>query len=139
MSDLKRYRVYRNLTKKCLSVTLGGRLVGHCDHVLLIDVTFHVSESGRQRVINTGHKNVHAVAEGYVGAVTNFKSYNIRGTGLDLVTAKETDPSSFNSDALIGYNPYKYGHFYRLGTGMPVESAKFLLINGLDGNMAAIL
>lgn len=72
-------RVYRNLTLKSWSVqakvkTGRGRqhawkVVGHADRVALKGVTFKVYERGRQRVLLTGVKNVHAFVLGELIAV----------------------------------------------------------------------
>jgi len=61
--------VYYNLRKKCFSVkalegTNKGRVVKHASSVILTNVTFKVSEAGRQRVLRDKQKNVHAGAQG---------------------------------------------------------------------------
>lgn len=57
-------KVFRNLTKGCYSIQARGpkgfRTVAHADTVELADVAFKVSEAGRQRVLSTGKKQVHA-------------------------------------------------------------------------------
>jgi len=68
---MMRVFVYFNLHRKCWSVRAlngryKGRVVAHCDRVLLTDVEFRVSEAGRQRVLREGRKNVHA---GVVGSL----------------------------------------------------------------------
>jgi len=60
-------RVYWNLHKKCWSIQSyiqgkGWRVTAHKDQCVLTNVTFKVSEAGRQRVLATGRKNVHAFA-----------------------------------------------------------------------------
>lgn len=86
-------RVYRNLTKKCLSVQTmtdkGWRVTRHVQSISLKDATFKVSEAGRQRVIRDRRKNVHAIVEGY-----------------------ETDSFDESSSKQVTYNPYKSSHFY---------------------------
>ena len=64
----KRVRVYRNLTDKCLSVRCmkTGRVIAHVLNIILEDVTFPVGQKQRRRVIETGHKNVHAFVQGYI-------------------------------------------------------------------------
>lgn len=62
-------RVFRNLTRKCFSVQVrvtgkGWRTVAHASHVALSGVSFLVSENGRQRVLQTGRKHVHAFVQG---------------------------------------------------------------------------
>ena len=62
-------RVYRNLNKKCLSVQSwvdgkGWRVTDHVQRILLDNVSFEVSQSGRKRVIDQQSKNVHAFVVG---------------------------------------------------------------------------
>ena len=69
--DMKRrVEVYRNLTKKgamiWYSVRQGGLVIGHSRSIHLKNCYFTVNESGRQRVIDTGHKNVHAFVTGFI-------------------------------------------------------------------------
>lgn len=63
-------KVYRNLNKArgdvWYSVVQGGRVIAHTQEIALIDCRFRVRESGRQRVLTTGTKNVHAFVEGYL-------------------------------------------------------------------------
>lgn len=56
--------VYRNLQRGGYSIRQRGRVVAHADEVALALAIFHVSEAGRQRVLATGHKNVHAWIRG---------------------------------------------------------------------------
>lgn len=73
-------------------------------------MTFKISESGRQRVIREGKKNVHAYAVGIL---------------LDTPVAP--------GDRL-SYNPFKAGHFTRAGE--PVTEAAAVLL-GSDGKAYA--
>lgn len=85
-------RVYFNLHKKVWSVQTykpgkGWRVDFHSNGrtLCLTDVTFHVSEAGRQRVLREKRKNVHAYA---IGTLVGWL------------------PSSFKLKA-VSYNPYK--------------------------------
>lgn len=85
--------VYFNLHKKCWSVKAlegerKGRVVMHTYELTLRDVTFKVSEAGRQRVLREQRKNVHA---GAVGTLC--------------------DPIHRENWERVSYNPYKAGHF----------------------------
>jgi len=85
-------RVYRNLTRKCLSVQTmtkkGWRVTRHVQSICLKDATFKVSEAGRQRVLKQKRKNVHALVEG-----------------------EEID--QFNaSTSKVSYNPYTSSYFF---------------------------
>lgn len=85
--------VYRNLHKGCYSVRSRqpddsyGRVLFHLDRVLVWDAKFVVNEKGRQKVIKTKRKNVHAF---------------VRGT---YVTGKEI-PRGLDPVGDITYNPY---------------------------------
>jgi len=73
--------VYFNLHKKCFSVkSLSGITKGlvtvHTNAVTLTDVTFKVSEAGRQRVLKEQRKNVHA---GVVGYLQGFEKVSTKG------------------------------------------------------------
>ncbi len=62
------------------------RVLKHVSTITLINVTFKVSESSRQRVIKTGHKNVHAYAIGIESTETTGQfirqvCYNPRVSG----------------------------------------------------------
>jgi hypothetical protein len=65
--------------------------------VALTNVTFKVSEAGRQRVLQEKRKNVHA---GVVGTLVD----SLGSVGSERVT----------------YNPYKGGTFVLCGTGDPI-------------------
>lgn len=65
-------RVYRNLHKNCYSIMArvanGWRVVAHAESVGLHGVTFKVSQAGRNRVLASGKKEVHAFACGELKA-----------------------------------------------------------------------
>lgn len=60
-------RVYRNLRRADWSLLdpRTNRVVGHLPELVLLDVTFIVSERVRQRVIAQNRRTVHAYAQGY--------------------------------------------------------------------------
>lgn len=58
--------VYRHNRKNCYSVRLNKKVVAHVRAIRLENVEFVVSEAGRQRVLRTGQKNVHAFMRGDV-------------------------------------------------------------------------
>ena len=84
----KPVRVYRNLHKNSFSVVQGGLVVAHADQLCLRDAKPFVSEIGRERVINSKRKEVHAWIEGY----------------LD----NKQPPRNC---LVVKYNPYKYSKF----------------------------
>jgi hypothetical protein len=115
--------VYFNLHRKCLSVKAlegerKGRVIAHADMVVLHDVTFKVSEAGRQRVIREKRKNVHA---GVVGEM-----YMMDGDMRVLeILEKLYSP--------LKYNPYKYDSFVHAVNETPVHNAKRAVIATRNG------
>ena len=92
-------RVYRNLHRDCLSVQArvngAWRVVAHRDSVNLSNVTFKVSEAGRQRALREGRKNVHAFVVGsYVSSAWDERAPDDTGT-------------------FISYNPRLAARFYK--------------------------
>jgi hypothetical protein len=113
-------QVYFNLHKKSWSIRnpRTGRIVNKTQTqclVVLKDVTFKVSEAGRQRVLREKRKNVHAFA---VGTVIELGA-DFNGSVADLLKTP-TVP--------VSYNPYKAAHFVRLDTGEAVYSCKLLVM-----------
>lgn len=62
----KPVKVYRNLHKNTYSITQEGRVVAHGADFTLRDCSFQVQEAGRQRVLRTKQKNVHAFVKGFI-------------------------------------------------------------------------
>lgn len=85
-------RVYRNLTRSCLSLQHAGRVIGHVHAVLIVDARPVISEAGRQRVIATGRKQVHAYIEG-------------RARRVSLHEAREIHRAHRDTAQGISYNP----------------------------------
>lgn len=83
------------------------RVIRHERSVLLCDVSFIVGRKGRQRVIDSGRKNVHAFVRGYICTDMQY------GADWKLVT----------------YNPFRSDSFeFRSSTGgwIPIYRAKFV-------------
>lgn len=99
-------RVYRNLHKKCFSVKCMKlkRVIAHVDSIVLVDVTFPVSKSGRARVLKEKQKNVHAFIQGKVS------------------------PKRTRGGRRICYNPYKKDHFFYCNSGKEITQAKSVRI-----------
>jgi hypothetical protein len=96
--------VYWNIHKRIFSIRdVKTRLViGHLNQLVLVNCTFRVSEAGRQRVVRTKRKNVHAVVRG--NFLPGFLPANLAD---DWRVAK--------------YNPYTAGCF--MSEGLPVFKA----------------
>ena len=112
-----KYDVYFNLHKRvwslrsCLDRKVNGR---HEPFVVLMNVTFVVSEAGRQRVIRTCRKNVHAYARGmyFDNSVDEFKRvYRMLESGKAV---------------RVTYNPYKYETFVTAKFHRPIYGARLV-------------
>lgn len=109
--------VYKNLHNGKFSIKQDGLVVAHLNSIILSDVSFYVSQSGRNRVIKESKKNVHAFVVGYVKSI-NTCLLNLKGKRA------------------ITYNPYKYSSFvYKDGSSEvhPTESEKVYCsaVNGI--------
>ncbi len=98
--------VYFNLHKKCWSVKSlegvnKGKVIAHCETIVLKNCELKVSESGRQRVLREKKKYVHA---GDVGEIVSL------------------DKKGKETETLITYNPYLYNCFINKQTNEPVYS-----------------
>ncbi len=88
-----RVECYFNLHKHVFSVRAlegpdKGRVILHASNVLLKDVSFVVQKAGREKVLRTGQKNVHAF---------------VRGTLV--MHDNELEVQSFNEGEPVYYNP----------------------------------
>lgn len=91
--------VYRNLHTGLWSVRQGGVVRCHIDRLFMYGCRMVVSQNGRQRVLEEGRKNVHAVIRGKVCDDKNAKII------IDYVTTvgiREFD---------IVYDPYQHDSF----------------------------
>lgn len=111
-------RVYYNLHRHTFSIQhktpKGWRVRAYADEVMLKDVTFTVSEKGRQRVIREGRKNVHAY---------------VVGTLVDTLPECEVD---------VTYNPYKYSSFVEAVTLQPVSCVHYARLIDRQVKVASI-
>lgn len=101
--------VYFNLHKKVFSVKAlegaqKGRVIAHQNALTLRDVTFKVSEAGRQRVLREQRKNVHAGVVGYWDG------------SVDPVIQEV-------NDIAVTYNPYKFNTFVLKDQEVPIHWA----------------
>ncbi len=104
----QRVQVFRNLNLPGMLTVRDptGKLIGHLPEAHLEDVGFTVHESGRQRVLAEGRKNVHAWAHG------------------KLVPAPEAPEYSVGA----GYNPRMAGSFLQFPEKSPLFRAKAMHI-----------
>jgi hypothetical protein len=99
----QRVRVYRNLHRNCYTIQdrASGLVLGHSETVYLTRVRFVVNEGGRQRVLKTRQKNVHAFADGILYSCADAR--HVVGWGGRFRQAS--------------YNPYKAPKFVDRETG----------------------
>jgi hypothetical protein len=103
--------VYYNLRKKCWSVRHKNKVIAHANSVALDDVEFKVSEKGRQRVLKTKHKNVHAGVVGILRALDFHVPGPFPMAKPRPIKVKE-----------VSYNPYKHRFFYDVFTNKLVKA-----------------
>lgn len=121
--------VYFNLHKRQFSVKAlegpdKGKVIQHRQIILLKNVTFKVSEAGRQRVLRERKKNVHAYVIGETFDAAARNSYENCG-GVDVE---------------VRYNPYEASSF-RDGQGVPVVSAAYAccMLTGPEGQHRPVI
>ena len=100
--------VYWNLNKKCWSVRHKGLIIKHLKTMTMQDCSFHVQPAGRERVVKTKVKQVHAYVKGNI-------------TGEDVTTT--------SIGKRISYNPYKRDHFVFASTNERVDTTNALYFN----------
>lgn len=104
--------IYWNLHKKLYSVRRDGIVQLHAQAFILSDVKLAVQPAGRQRVLDTGRKNVHAFVRGReVGVYEHYQ------------TPEHWETGEFK---LIGYNPWLHPTFYEVFTQQPVNRADYV-------------
>ena len=124
MGPIEKIDVYYNLHKRVWSCKSRktGRVIRHARVVISpYDSTMVVLESGRQRVIAEGRKNVHA-----------FARIDSGQTSDDVDSWIET-VEAMDGLTLVSYNPYRAGHFYRKDTGAPVTMVSALIMLAKEG------
>jgi len=102
-----RVRVHRNLHKAAWSVVdpKTGRVIAHVDRIALKDVEFRVQEGGRQTVLRTRQRSVHAYVVG------------------ELVGTIQKPPSRPSGLRRFSYDPYRAATFTRASDGAPVYAS----------------
>jgi len=103
--------VYFNSIKKIWSVKRPGYPVEHHKMFVMRNPKFRVSEAGRQRVLRTKQKAVHAVVTGHM----------LEDVSICLM---ETWTKQ------VSYNPYKNSTFIEKLTGLPISSAEYAWFTG---------
>lgn len=109
--------VYYNLHKHVFSVRdrKSRLVVAHAKAIDIRDVTFRVSEPGRQRVLRERKKNVHAF---------------VRGTVFDYGNATDRERcEAWDAETVtVRYNPYEGQHFTE-STGRAVVGGEYAFLS----------
>ena len=103
----KTVEVYKNLHKQMWSVRQGGKVLEHCETIMLRDCRFVVQPAGRAKVLRERKKNVHAFIRGYVSSIA-------------------TANAEYTTSRVVTYNPYKYPHFYCKEDERKIASADYV-------------
>jgi hypothetical protein len=108
-----RVEVYRNLHNGKWSVRdcRTGLVVAHVDECSVFDARLVVQPAGRQRVIDSGRKNVHAFVRGYIYNPT--PAWTLTRRYMKAIT----------------YNPSRYASFVVKATKEPILSATVVVLS----------
>ncbi len=134
--------IYRNLNRvghtysiKVLEGPLKNRVVGYANGLLLENCQLVVSQTGRNRVLRTKRKNVHAGIVGELIAATGFKT-RIPKTGLNFeYCSEETWLEKYKPGRPINYNPYVTSSFVYEDNRQPLTKSEFIMI--INGRVEA--
>lgn len=111
----QKVHVYRNLNKSGTAYSIRdkktGLVVGHAMNILLNSCTFKVNPIGRQRVLETKRKSIHAWIEGHFGVI-HANDDDLRAKG-----------------SIIKYDPYQNESFVHGINGEPIYSAGVVYIS----------
>lgn len=123
--SLFKVEVYKNLHngKWSLRDANTKHVLGHADKVLLYGVTPKIGGAGRNRVLRTGHKNVHAYLVGVVRGLSGFVSYKDRE-----ISHPGEAPSGYVGGA-ITYNPYSGPTFTFKGSGEEYTGSQWVFMD----------
>ena len=116
----KPVQVYKNLHKNQWSIKQGSLVIAHADNLIMRQCKFKVNETGRQKVLKTQSKNVHAVIEGFICDKIPDDTYS-----------SDDDCHYYRC---VSYNPYKFSFFYDKNDYSPIYMAGWvdMDVNDID-------
>lgn len=108
--------VFRNLNTGGYSVRSReksnyGRVASREQFVVVKDAEFVVQEGGRQRVLEEGVKNVHAVVRGVVGSLDDWSERDVEAS------------------VPVTYDPYEYDEFVHASTERGIACAELVCLH----------
>jgi hypothetical protein len=125
--------LYRNLHKEgfCYSIKAvdgphKGKVLGYSRKVIVENAAYKVSEAGRQRVLRTKKKNVHAGVVGDLKIVGSDVIERIPGSLALYSLPMHITIKKIND---VTYNPYKYSSFVIRQTEEPIQTSKWALLD----------
>lgn len=126
MKGLANMYIYRNLHNDCYSIRYKDYVIAHAKELVLYNVTFKVSEKGRQRVLHERRKNVHAYALAtFIDSALGLEftgNYTSDRAILDDVELLQDNLAPLSNQAW--YNPYKVETFVDGVTFEPITKAR---------------
>lgn len=108
---------YFNVRRRLFSLRHKGKVIAHDDFVVLRRAKFIVSEPGRQRVLASGHKNVHAYVRGEKADFYDILPYHSPQGYVEFGYFREAY-----------YNPRKTEAFIDKATNKPLDNADFVIL-----------
>jgi len=107
---------YRNNHTKNISVRVSGKVVSRDVGAFILDAQYIVRESGRQKVLEEGRKNVHAFVRG--NYITNWINPHHSLGPFAL----------WNEWEMAEYNPYIYETFVDKSTKEPIFKSSLAVV-----------
>ena len=123
-----KFQIYKNLHKNCYSIREpNGRVIGHATIIEGVQAKFTVQPKGRENVLKTQRKNVHAFITAHIRAFLNFTFTNYgkkHYPELQNITDQFDLPESLT---LATYNPYNHNTFIDKLNNQPLKKCDYIL------------
>ena len=109
-------KVYFNLHNKTFSVASGqgsnyGKVLFYSNNIILDNVRFSVGEKGRDKVLKSKRKNVHAFCYG---------------------TLSKKNINDITVHQAVSYNPYTAGYFYYINNNKKIDNCDHLIMSVIN-------
>lgn len=129
--------IYRNLNRsghiysiKSLEGISKNRVIGYAPRLIVDNAQLVVSQAGRERVLKTKRKNVHAGVVGDLVMVSGWIT-RMHNSKADFQYCNEENfKKNFPVGTPITYNPYKYKTFVNKFTEQPIVRADRVTFSG---------